>query len=227
MEYTGLPRNCQFRSQLHKRSRFFLLEMQTSTKSEKLQFRNNSHNVQNYLSRILISYYSTGTSCLQKRKTTNCETQRLKNLHMYWIQTQLHNKRSYWKLQYTIHAMETWQHTCRTLTDLPYIVAKNTIQVICTTTTKVPNNGFLIPSIGFWQWWTTFGLVDVLDFSHYVYQYVTHYLLGTSLVPVFGLLLPKLSLHDDDDLHCKWTQIEVKSVNTTYLKNSVCLHEFH
>ena len=41
MEYTGLPRNCKFRFQLNKRSRFFLLEMQTSN-SEKLQFQNNS-----------------------------------------------------------------------------------------------------------------------------------------------------------------------------------------
>ena len=148
--------------------------MKISKKSEKLQFKNNSHNVQNDLSRILISYHSTGTSCLtlipltwriwwapnntsrwqmgfnlafkglRNRKTTNCETQGLKNLHIYWIQTPLHNKRrSYWELQYTLHTMETWErHTCRTLTDLPYTVAKNTIQVICTTTTKVPNCGF-------------------------------------------------------------------------------------
>jgi len=124
--------------------------MQTSKNSEKLQFRNNSHNVQNDLSRILISYHNTGTLCLWNRMTTNCETQRLKNLHMYWIQTQLHNKwRSYWKIQYTLHGIETWQqNTCGTLTDLPYIVAKNTIQVICTTTTKVPNSGFLTHNSG-------------------------------------------------------------------------------
>jgi len=119
--------------------------MQISKNSEKLQLQNNSsYNVQNDLSIILISYPSTGSSCLWNRKTTNCETQRLKNLHMYWIQTQLHNKwRSYWKLQYTLHGIEICQqHTCRTLTDLPYIVVNNTVQVICTTTTKVPNSGF-------------------------------------------------------------------------------------
>jgi hypothetical protein len=96
-----------------------------------------------------------------EQKTTSCETQRLKNLHMYWIQTQLHNKhRSYWKLQYTIHEMETChKHRCRTLTDLPYIIAKITFQLISTTITERPNSGFLIPSIGFWQWWMTFGFL--------------------------------------------------------------------
>jgi hypothetical protein len=84
MEYRGLPRKCKFRSQLNKRSRFFLLEMQTSKNSEKLQFQNNSsHNIQNDLSIISISYPSTGTSCLWNRKTTNCKTQRLKNLDTY------------------------------------------------------------------------------------------------------------------------------------------------
>jgi len=97
----------------------------------------------NNLSTILISHLSTGTSCLRNRKTTNCETQRLKNLHMYWIQTQLHNKqRSYWELQYTLHRKDIWQHTCRTLTDLSYIVARNAVQATCTTSTKVPNSVF-------------------------------------------------------------------------------------
>jgi len=121
------------------------------------------------------------------------QTVKLKNLRMYWIQTQLHNKQSYWTLQYTLHGMETWQqHTCGTLTDLPYIVAKNTIQVICTTTTKVPNSGFLILSIRFWQRQMTFGLLPSYVLKHNTPPF------GDKLGPrVQACLLPKLSLHDD------------------------------
>lgn len=53
--------------------------MQTSKNSEKLQFQNNSsHNVQNDLSIILISYPNTGTSCLWNKdnKLWNSKTEK-------------------------------------------------------------------------------------------------------------------------------------------------------
>jgi len=43
---------------------------------EKSNLETNSHNVHNDLGRILISYHNIATSCLWKRRTTNCETEK-------------------------------------------------------------------------------------------------------------------------------------------------------